>query len=300
MRRVYLLALGALAFACVSADQYADERERAERIAAERDSLVAEVLETASLINQIQTELSEVPDTSLTLAMGTEEGLSSRADENEVALAKIRAAIAQLEEYQSEINTQRERIKTLSSSQSTLLAKVSQYEKTIEEMRASAERRATEYESIIGQQRTMIASLARQMDTVRAQNETLALEKVVLEDSVETLASLESTVFYVAGTKDELEEQGLVVNEGKKFLFFGHRTLQPARDLDPSLFTPIDKHQITAIPMPEADARYKILTRQNADFLTNLTEDGEVQDTLRIATPDGFWAPSRFLILVRR
>jgi hypothetical protein len=299
MKRPFLLVMTILIAGCVSADQYADERERAEQIAAERDSLVAEVLATAALINQIQLELSEVSDTSLSMALPSEEGLSSRAEENEVALAKIRAAIEQLERSQAEIETQRERIASLSSSQSTLLARVAEYETTIEELRAGAERRAAEYEAIITQQRTMIAGLARQVDTARAQNEVLALENVILTDSVEALSNIETTVYYIAGTKDELEEQGVVVNEGKKFLFFGSKTLQPARNLDPDAFTAIDKHEITTIRLPEAERDYKILTRQNPEYLAALTEKGAVRDSLTIAAPDAFWAGSRFLILVR-
>ena len=299
MRRFPVLALGILTVGCVSADQYAEERERAEQIAAERDSLVAEVLATAALINQIQLELSEVSDTSLTMALPSEEGLSSRAEENEIALAKIRAAIEQLERSQAEIETQRERIASLTSSRSTLLGRVSQYEATIAELREGAERRALEYEAIIAQQRTMIANLARQVDTAQAQNEVLALQNVVLSDSIEALANLESTVYYVMGTKDELEEKGVVVNEGTKFLFFGSKTLQPARDLNPELFTAIDKHEITTIRLPEPERDYRILTRQNPEYLAAMTEGGRVRDSLQIASPDAFWAPSRFLILVR-
>ena len=129
------------------------------------------------------TKVDSVLAKSLSMALPSEERLSSRAEENEVALAKIRAAIEQLERSQAEIETQRERIASLSSSQSALLARVAEYETTIEELRASAERRAAEYEAIITQQRTMIASLARQVDTTRAQNEVLALENVILKCS---------------------------------------------------------------------------------------------------------------------
>ena len=300
MKRIALIALGLSVAGCTTKSAVEEARQQAAQNAAERDSLVAEVLATAALVNEINVELSRVSDTSLTLALPTEGGLEAAKEENEVALAKIRTAINQLIESQAEIESQRERISSLSGSESSLLRQLANYEKTIEDLRTSAERREAEYKAVIEQQRSMIATLARTVDTVRAQNETLALQNVELSDSVTTLAEVSNTVYYAVGTKSELEDLGIVVNEGSKFLIFGSKTLQPARDLDPAAFTAIDKFETTQIPFPRSDKSYRILTRQNPAFLLSPTDkDGKLREMLEIASPDEFWSASRFLILVQ-
>jgi hypothetical protein len=276
-------------------------RAEAERVTAERDSLVAEVLASAALINQINVELAEVPDTSMAMDVATEDALSTAARENEIALAKIRAAITALGEREAEIASARERIRELSTSESKLSTQIDRYRQTIEELRTAAQQREQQYEAIISQQRTMIAQLSSDLDTARAVNADLTRTASVLSDSVSLLSEVTNTVYYAVGTKDELQERGIVVSEGSKFLFFGSKTLQPSRDLDPADFTPIDKTEVTEIPLPRTDKAYRILSRHNPAFLSSPVNDkGDLREVMHIASPQDFWAPSKFLIVVQR
>ncbi len=276
-------------------------RAEAERVAAERDSLVAEVLASAALINQINVELADVPDTAMAMDVATEDALSTAASENEIALAKIRAAINALGEREKEINAARERIRELSTSESRLSTQIDRYRATVEELRVNAEKREAEYEAIITQQRTMIAQLSSDLDTARAANADLTRTASLLSDSVSSLSEQANTVYYAVGTKDELTERGIVVSEGSKFLFFGSKTLQPSRELDPADFTSIDKTKVTEIALPRADKNYRILSRHNPAFLSSpVTDKGELREVMQIASPLEFWSASKFLIVVQR
>jgi len=281
--------------------QQAALRAEAERAAAERDSLVAEVLASAALINQINVELADLPDTTIAMRLETESELSAAAEENEMALARIRGAIQALGEREMEIKEARQRIQQLSSSRTQLSRQIATYEATVEELRAAAERREAQYTTIIAQQRDMIAQLTSGLDTARAETERLGLENTLLADSLTLLDVDRNTVYYAVGTESELKERGIVVSEGSKFLIFGSKTLQPSRELNPDHFIPIDMNTVREIPLPRDDKSYKILTRQNPEFLaTNSLFDGQIRESLMIGEPQEFWAASKYLILVQR
>jgi hypothetical protein len=107
-------------------------------------------------------------------------------------------------------------------------------------------------------------------------------------------------VYYAIGTKDELLRNGVVTKEGSKFLIFGGTRLEPARKPNLDAFTMIDKTQTLSIPLPRTDKRYKIVSRQNPEFLGGeVTEKGEVKGVVEIASPEEFWSASKYLILVQ-
>jgi hypothetical protein len=184
-----------------------------------------------------------------------------------------------------------------------------------------------DFEAVLESQRTTVAALT---DRVSA----LETENLALRDTITTMETEENTAYYVVGTKQELIERGIITKEGgSRVLFiFGKRgeTLVPARDIDTSQFTPIDIRQVTEIPLPDSTAEYLIASRQNLDALQPAAEAmpaeapayqespqndprepkpvtepdkqtarGRVKGTIRIAEPEQFWLPSRFLIVVR-
>lgn len=296
MKKFMILALAGFLACGPGQGELERVRQEAAQTSAERDSLVAEVLATASMVNEINLELARVTDSGPAMALPGETGASA-AEANEVALERIRAAINQLQTTQAQLDSSRTRISQLSSNESRLVSQINRYQETITELREQAEKRETELQAVIQQQRAMITTLASAVDTARAENQRLNSRNVMLTDSVSHL----TTVYYAVGTKSELEERGIVVNEGTKFLFFGSKTLQPARDLNPEDFTAIDMHDVMQIPLPDSTKEYKILTRQNPEFLAaHITDDGKVRgDALAITSPRDFWAASRFLILVQ-
>jgi hypothetical protein len=117
---------------------------------------------------------------------------------------------------------------------------------------------------------------------------------------VAQLTAYKNRVYYAIGTKDELLKSGVVTKEGSKFLIFGGTRLEPARRPNLDAFTMIDKTQTLSIPLPRTDKKYKIVSRQNPEYLTgDVSEKGEVKGVLEIAAPEEFWSASKFLILVQ-
>ncbi|HSB52932.1 MAG TPA: hypothetical protein VLD58_01190, partial [Gemmatimonadales bacterium] len=208
------------------------------------------------------------------------------------ALDRVQALVARLNESEQRLEQSTQRARSLSGRNSTLLKQIEAYKVSIDSLQATALRTETELRGVIDSQSVQIAGLNTQLDTARVVN-------TALKDTVSNLTSYKNTVYYIAGTEEELLNKGIVVKEGKKFLFFGGRQLHPARALDSSVFTALDKTQATTIELP-ANHEYKLVSRQDLEAVdTTSFKDGKVTGQLRISEPETFWAPSKYLILVQ-
>ena len=82
--------------------------------------------------------------------------------------------------------------------------------------------------------------------------------------------------------------------------YLGLATGRPARNLDPSNFTAIDKRQVKTIALPDTSAAYQIASRQDLSALaTPPDQGGKLRGRVEIASSDQFWRGSKFLILVQ-
>ncbi|HEU4830442.1 MAG TPA: hypothetical protein VFT04_14705 [Gemmatimonadales bacterium] len=293
MRKVLLVAAAVLATTgCADKQKLNTALAESQRLSAEKDSLLNEVLANAEMVSSINSELAKVRDLGAN-PVTAGEGATSANDQRTVVLGKIRDAITRLQQSEEALEAAKKRLASMSSRDSRLVAQVDRYQKTIEEMKANIERQQAEYTAIIDSQNTQIVALRTDLDTVSAARTRVETEKAALVDTM-------NTVYYIAGTQAELIERGVAVKEGSKFLIFGGTRLLPARDLDPAAFSVVHRMNDTVLTLPRADKAYKIVTRQSPTFLAAADEDGEVRGgELRISSPEQFWGTSRYLILVQ-
>jgi HSP90 family molecular chaperone len=193
--------------------------------------------------------------------------------------------VARVSETENRLNESQQRIKNLSSLSDSL--------------RATLDSTATNLGAIIESQRATVASLTEQVTRLETEN-------VALRDTIANVTERENTVYYIIGTKDDLKQKGVIVEEGgSRVLFVLWRTgstLAPAREIDPSMFTPINKRQVTEIRLPDAASEYRIASRQDLEYLaTPRNDQGKVTGTssLQISAPEQFWRNSKFLIIVQ-
>jgi myosin heavy subunit len=294
MRKVLVLAALCLAtVGCADKAKLNTALAESQRLSAEKDSLLNEVLANAEMVSSINTELTKVKDLGANpVAAGEASGTAN--DQRTVVLGKIRDAITRLQTSEEALEKAKQRLSAMTTKDNRLVAQVDRYQKTIEEMKANIERQQAEYTAIIDSQNTQIVALRTDLDTVSAAKSRVETERAALVDTM-------NTVYYVAGTQSELIEKGVAVKEGSKFLIFGGTKLMPARDLDLSAFTVLHRMTDTVIALPRTDKKYKIVTRQSPTHLSSLVaNDGKVSGgELHIASPEQFWAASRYLILVQ-
>lgn len=295
MRRILWIVPLVIAMGC---NQHKEELAKAladaQSLAAEKDSLISEVLETSKFVNGVNEELAKARTALVaTPAANADAGTPAERDRaaRAAALDRVTALVARLNETEQRLEQSTQRARSLSSRNTTLLRQIEEYKTSIDSLQASAMRTEAELRGVIDSQSVQIAGLNQQLDTARVTN-------AALKDTVGSLTQYKNTVYYIAGTEEELMKKGVVVKEGKKFLFFGGKQLAPARNLDASLFTAVDKTTATTIALP-AGNEYKVVSRQDLTYADTATiRDGKLKGQLHISRPEEFWAPSKYLILV--
>jgi hypothetical protein len=295
MRRILWIVPLVLVMAC---NQHKEELAKAladaQALAAEKDSLITEVLETSKFVNGVNEELAKARTAVVTSAANGDAGTPAERDRaaRSAALERVTSLVARLNETEQRLEQSTQRARSLSSRNTTLLRQIEEYKASVDSLQATAQRTEAELRGVIDSQSVQIAGLNQVLDTTRAAN-------AMLTDTVNNLTRYKNTVYFVAGTEEELLKKGIVVKEGKKFLFFGGKQLHPARSLDPAAFTAVDKTTATTIDLPDHH-EYKVVSRQDLTYAdTASVKDGKyLTGQLRIAAPEAFWAPSKYLILV--
>jgi uncharacterized protein (DUF2164 family) len=261
-------------------------------LSAEKDTLLQAVAENARLMNEINAEMAKVKGlkAGVSPVVGAEGGQQPVADQRAIILARVKEMTERLNDAEKRLGASQARIRRLSNQSDSMKANL-----------ASLESAVAEYQQMIASQRVEIATMSEELATTKQEVAQLSVEKAALTDTVTAITDRANTVYYVIGTKDSLKARGIIVEEGgSKFLFFGSHALQPARVLNEADFTAVDRRVVMEIPSPMTTQAYKIVSRQNTEFIENKPDSkGKVIGGVKIASPDGFWAPSKFLILVK-
>src|SRR5438876_1846870 len=275
MRKLKLVLVGAV-FALAACGTSAEtERKLAELESAnaQKDSLMQEVAISSRLISDVNTELAKAKIRNNRLHVSSESPITAS---NDTLIAKLRYVVARVQQTESALNESRDRIKNLTSLSDSL--------------RATLDSTASNLQSVIASQKTTIDLLT---DRVNALTE----ENVALKDSL-------ATGYYVIGTRDELKKKGILTEQGGGRVLFilwrTGKTLQPARNLDPRLFTAIDTRQVTQIPLPSARGEYRVASLQDLSYVAEERNNNKYSgvSSLTITSPVDFWRTSKFLIII--
>lgn len=276
----------ALVVACGPSE---DMQQQMTELTAQKDSLIQEVADQARFLSAISADLAKVQIEGAALEVSAESPMMARRD---TIRKRIDLLVTRLDRSESQLAESRRAVRRLT--------------RVSDSLRTTLNETIDNYEAMIADHRATITKLNDRIAELEAVNVQLVRDTARLKGEVQALESETNTVYYVIGTKTELLDRGIVREEGGArtlfFLWKRGETLVPARDLDPSQFTAIDRRQVTEIPLPETDAEYRIASRHPLDFVEVPTDgSGRIRgaDSLRITAPDQFWQTSRYLIIVR-
>lgn len=252
----------------------------------QRDALMGELAQTTRLVNQIDSTLAAVPGLAALQASARQPAGSASdpwAARRDSLQAKVDGVVQLLEQSRARVNS-------LTQSNRATEGRLSSYVTTIEQLQATVERQQGE-----------ITGLTSMVDSLRRTGRQLAVERDAVRDTLRTTLAESNTIYYVIGTRSELSEREIVLSEGsRRFLLVGSRTLVPNRTLDPSDFQVADMRDELVIPLPDADAGYRVISRHDSSLLVaGVDENGNADGTLRVTNPEEFWAPSRYLIILK-
>src|SRR6266516_2847285 len=270
-------SLAAFLFVLAACGTSADtERKLAELESAnaQKDSLMQEVAISSRLISDVNVELAKAKIRNNRLHVSSESPITASTD---TLMASLRYVVARVRETESALSASRERIKGLTSLSDSLRATL---------------------DTTVGNLQTVIATQKTTIDLLTDRVNALTEENVALKDSL-------STGYYVIGTRDALKKKGILTEQGGGRVLFilwrTGKTLQPARNLDPTMFTAIDTRKVTSIPLPNSRGAYRVASLQDLSYVAEENKDNTFSGvpSLTITSPVDFWRSSKFLVIIR-
>jgi hypothetical protein len=248
-----------------------------------QSAMIGDAATTSRMISEIDRDLSkarvEVKDDKK-----SESAIENASDRLAVVQKKVNVVLSRLSASEARIRRLREDSVSRTMLNATQAAQIAEYEKSIADLRVSVENQSRE-----------IAALTMQVDSMGREN-------VALTARNNAMAAHEDSVFVAIGTEKELTEKGVIRREGGTLLAFGRgKTIVPARAFEIEDFQVMSKSKDLTITLPEADREYRVVSRQNLEFTAAVDpKQPLVKGALQVTDPDKFWAPSKYLILVRR
>jgi regulator of replication initiation timing len=294
MSRLQLFALAAITAAVTGAcDNGAAAREDSLRVvqaqqiqlmtqlSAQKDSLTQVILDADDFISKVDSKISSVKGVGAKkkkTAKELESPIEQQIQNRKEMMARVDALVKRAKETADQLAAARQR------------------EAELNEENVMLQGENDSLRTALDENQRMIAQFS---ETIERQSQTITN----LETEIKTVGARLYTAYYIVGREKELVAKGVVVREGGANLLikrFG-RTLQQARKLDPDLFTQIDQRETQVIVVPDSTKRYRLVSRQNLDHAEVDERDGTTfTGNLKITDINGFWGPTRFLILAER
>ena len=255
------------------------------QLQSQKDSLTRVVLDADAFLGQMDSAIKTVRGLPRAKRVTTESPLADQVLARKEMMERVNALVAR------------------AKSTATQLAELQKKQADLQTENAQMRESALEQANKIAEDAQLIADLGSTIERQRTQIVSLEARIDSLNTEMSTLGARHFRAYYIIGTEKELIDKGVIVKEGGANLLIlrAGRTLQPARVLNAELFTAIDQRETKVIAVPDSTRRYRVVSRQSLDDAEVTGRDGNVfKGNLNITKPDEFWAPSRFLILVRQ
>lgn len=284
-----LAAVVLLTAACVSKAEYEAQLAQAAALSAEKDSLLSEVVATSQFIAEVNDEINKVrtgqPVASRTGEMETLTPTEARAQ----LLERVSELTVRVRNAEERLTQSRRRVAALTAGNSELSQR---YDSTVAAFQTLVDNQKAEIVALVEQ----VSALTSQNTQLREANLQLVSESESLRADKEALMAEQNTVYWVAGRKDDLIRRGIIEQRGG-MLGIG-RTSVLARTLDADEFVTASRSELTELVLPDPTKSYRIISPNDMSGLEVTPPDGKFKGTVRIANPETFWRPSRFLVLV--
>jgi regulator of replication initiation timing len=250
------------------------------QLSAQKDSLTKVILDADDFISKVDSKISSVKGIGGSKKKGKEleSPIQQQLQNRKEMIARVDALVKRAKETADQLAAARQR------------------ESELKDENVMLQGENDSLHTALDENQKMISQFS---ETIERQAQTITN----LETELKTVGARLYTAYYIVGKEKELLAKGVVVREGGANLLikrFG-RTLQQARKLDPDLFTQIDQRETQVITVPDSTKRYRLVSRQNLDHADVHERDGTTfTGNLKITDINGFWGPTRYLILQER
>lgn len=243
-------------------EQLIADNAELEALSLEKDRLMTELMETSGFINDIYAAMDE---------MKTSTGI-----DRERILGKIRRLSDSLSASQAIIKASSSKIRQMQKNADVLTRKISEMERNVSTMKEQLLIRDNE----IAQLKADAGIITESRDQFKEQVNVMSSEK-------ERIEMERSTYYYIIGKAKDLEDRGIIAEEGSGFLGIGG-TFVPGKNLNEQDFIKIDARAVRTLPIPD---KFQIVSSHNPRLLER------VSNGMAIVDPVKFWN-SKFLIII--
>jgi uncharacterized protein YoxC len=258
-------------------DEAKNQRNSMEVQINEREKFVEDILKS---VNEIYADLEKTR---------TREGklIQRSAGEGETPWAdnpdSRASALNNIGEIGNTLKENRKRISGLQARVRTYGGEVRNLNALLEQLRVSLQERETAIAQLQGEVQGLEQTVQQQTQLVGEREKTIADQRRKM-----------NTGFYVAGTRDELEEKGIITEEGGFLWGLLGSTTTVTADADLGIFTPIDK---TETPTIKAPGDVEDILARRSPVPDEAAEAGEDLTEIRILQPDKFWSAPLVVVL---
>lgn len=263
--------------------QILDLQEKNVRLQAEFEKKDSMLNELFTSINDIERNLSDITAREKLITEAPTDEKRMNMDVRDKIIDEIILINNIMEENKKRLASLQDQLKKSNT-------KISSLEETIKMLTVRLEEKEMELASLKEQLMKLnftVEVLNATVDTLR--EETASQSKVISQQDI--VIGEMNTIWYVIGTKKELEEKGIIEKAGG--LFSGDMMMSEM--INPDYFTTTDMRTLSKIPF---DGSKATLVTVHAEGTYRLLQENEMYTGIEILDPKEFWKSSRFLVIM--
>jgi len=281
-----LIILAALAWGC---NGRTAELEKENATLQQQNREMAEDLSSQDLyIDDVMTSINDVYQ-SIESARTREKNLLSETKDIEATNTKTKTEVRQglidrVTIITENLHTNLKKVSGLQAKLNASRKKYTALQSMLDKLRTTLEEREQSIGSLETRVRGLEGDLASKTQLVIERDNTIAAQQKHM-----------STAYYMVGTRDELEQKGIIRKEGGFLWGLLGSTTTLAGTLDPSGFTAIDRESKTVF---RVNGRISEILPRRDEALYTREEVGGKESVLTVADRDHFWQ-SKYLVILK-
>ena len=281
MKKLFILAVGAIAMASCNQDKIKQVEQAASM---QRDSLEQIIAQKDNEINDMMTTLSDIEEGFREITEAQSRVTLAKQGEGTNTMQRIKE---NFQFIQSVMQQNKELINKLKQQVRESSIKGGQLKKIIDNLTQQMETKDQQLQALrseLERKDIHIAELDEKVANLNTNVSTLKEENTQKAETISTQDKALHSAWFVFGTKKELKEQN-ILNDGEVL----------RSNFNKDYFTKIDIRIDKEIKLYSKSA--EILTSHPASSYT-LQRDANKQYVLRITNPDTFWSTSKYLVVL--
>ncbi len=264
------------------------DKARLEELEKQNNDLKQQLASSDSSIHDVTLALNEIHD-KLAAALAKEKKVERKAsaipESGSLTLGELKQTIiGQISDISSMLAESRRRVAQLEQRIKGIGGESASLQKVVEDLKKSLDAQEKSVAELRLRAQNLEAGAAQKDQAIGADKTT-----------VESLTRQLNTVYYVIGDRNELEQKGVITDEGGFLWGLLGATTVLTTNYDDQAFQPLDKRSEMTIDVP-GKIDEMVPKRDDSSYSKEAQENGHT--LLRIVRPDYFWKANHLAIII--